>query len=1004
MKILKRLGQIAGALALTALALPAQAETANIVATYNLEVNQEPNNTYAGTTYPINNTEIMQKLGCSELTTDMLVSFGTGNELITVHTADFGFWYNASGGVQGYGDESAFFIEYNLVRFGPDEIEVGNMPGLTSVNTTCNFGFLYNGNAVKFDVTVNIEEEEIGEFSVVDTINMSCTQVSTSEYESTFWPFDGQSVMSKLGCSDLNLAKIISLNSNNAVIAQNANNGYWYESDGQVGNDWYFYIEYHGNNEWAIGNFPYELVNNAKCNIGFLYNDKAVIFDITVSIKEAPKTSVNVKKTVPVEYTIEVSEDYDFQPCDFDAETVMSELGCSSLNSAMVVSLDEENNIISKNADGIGYWYNAAGEVTTWEFDVTKWCIQYRYPNEGSIGQWWIGNMAGVLETSGKCNIGFVYEGNAYMFEVTVNISEAAYIPEKVEVIGQPTNLTFKNEVDGPYQAGLCTFDAAQVMQLLGCDALTTDMLIALDEDGYVLKHTAYSGYFFNSEGKVCGAGDTGSSWFIEYTSENPTALSIGNNVNVYEVSGTCQVGFAYEGKAVMFNVSVELTKEVISDYEVVAEMPLEFVKTFEGKALKSTIPFNASTVMDKLECESLNDVKVVSLDDEENILDITANNGYWYNEEGEVCKWGEEGMAYFIEYTPGASEFRIGFNGQDVDTKCNIGLLYEGNIVLFNVTVNMAVVPITEFDVVKEIELTYSQEAEGVAKNGTIAFTAADVTKALGCDNLEEVLVVSVADDEVVKMTANNGYWYNFDGEVCDHNTENQAFYIEYDQGASELRIGFAGGNVDTECNIGFYYMGNVVLFNVSVELTVTPIVEFEVVDTIEEEFEMVAKVETQTGNITIDEKEVLEALGCEKLSDATVISLNEEGEVIAQQTANNGYWYNAEGEVTVYNQTDGDQAWYIEYHNDGKWTVGIYELQELEGECNIGFYYGGKAVIYEVSVKVTVDTTAVDGLNAAEDVLNVYTLQGVKVNVNNVNELSKGLYIINGKKVLVK
>ena len=46
----------------------------------------------------------------------------------------------------------------------------------------------------------------------------------------------------------------------------------------------------------------------------------------------------------------------------------------------------------------------------------------------------------------------------------------------------------------------------------------------------------------------------------------------------------------------------------------------------------------------------------------------------------------------------------------------------------------------------------------------------------------------------------------------------------------------------------------------------------------------------------------------------------------------------------------------------------------------------------------------SAVNTIAVEKEELSVYNLQGVKMNVKNVNELGKGIYVVNGKKVMVK
>ena len=318
------------------------------------------------------------------------------------------------------------------------------------------------------------------------------------------------------------------------------------------------------------------------------------------------------------------------------------------------------------------------------------------------------------------------------------------------------------------------------------------------------------------------------------------------------------------------------------------------------------------------------------------------------------------------------------------------------------------AVEVVKEFDLSLTKTLTPDYEAEG------FEFDAEEVMTLLGIDSMDDAIVVSLKEDgEVASQTANNGYWYNNEGEVVAWGEEGFSFYIEYrwneeDAEAEDLNYWFLGNNpeavaLETTCNIGFMNEENVVLFNVAVTLEAEDLGELKVVKTYDLSYASEPKADYGTGTLAFDSSEVLSLLGCESLDQARIVSLDSDNQVL-NQTGNNGYWYNYDGEVCGWG--DG-AAWFIEYQGDDVWTIGNYPtVEEAEGVCNIGFLYEDSIVLFEVNVYIGPNPEAgVESLfNDVNTVNKVYNLQGVKINVKDLNDLNNGLYIINGKKVLVR
>ena len=78
---------------------------------------------------------------------------------------------------------------------------------------------------------------------------------------------------------------------------------------------------------------------------------------------------------------------------------------------------------------------------------------------------------------------------------------------------------------------------------------------------------------------------------------------------------------------------------------------------------------------------------------DGEVISGYTANNGFWMNNEGNVCGWGEEGCAIYIEYDANTS-FNVGqFPGATTSGDVydyTLIMVYDGKYIKYNVAVTI--------------------------------------------------------------------------------------------------------------------------------------------------------------------------------------------------------------------------------------------------------------------------------------------------------------------------
>ena len=165
-----------------------------------------------------------------------------------------------------------------------------------------------------------------------------------------------------------------------------------------------------------------------------------------------------------------------------------------------------------------------------------------------------------------------------------------------------------------------------------------------------------------------------------------------------------------------------------------------------------------------------------------------------------------------------------------------------------------------------------------------------------------------------------------------------------------------------------------------------------------------------TTTGDI--DEDAITEALGCESIDDATLVAVVD-GSIISIYTANYGYYFNSSGEVCSWG-SDGC-AFFVEWYGSGYsyLACGQYPDGMEEGDSytvTLYFIYGENA--YSVTVTYTVDTELATGIssinsgNGTFDATSIYSLSGqlIRTQATTLEGLPQGIYIVGGKKVLVK
>lgn len=248
---------------------------------------------------------------------------------------------------------------------------------------------------------------------------------------------------------------------------------------------------------------------------------------------------------------------------------------------------------------------------------------------------------------------------------------------------------------------------------------------------------------------------------------------------------------------------------------------------------------FDSADVAAALGASSVTLAKVVSYDANGDFLDYTANNGYWFAQNGEVGEWGEDSLC-FIEYWGGDEEdaetnssWQVGpfpgVNNMSATTK--IGFWYNNNVVMFNLKVVIGEGSSSGddekdiVDVVSFLELSVNVPANDDYESVSLPFDAGAVEAALGVPASECSVVALNDDGSLIDQTANNGFWYLMDGSVGGWG-EGALCFIEYhgdekdatDEEKSSFSVGpFPEATGSAVVQIGFMHDMKVVLYDVN-------------------------------------------------------------------------------------------------------------------------------------------------------------------------------------------
>lgn len=307
------------------------------------------------------------------------------------------------------------------------------------------------------------------------------------------------------------------------------------------------------------------------------------------------------------------------------------------------------------------------------------------------------------------------------------------------------------------------------------------------------------------------------------------------------------------------------------------------------------------------------------------------------------------------------------------------------------------------------EVNLVDVKVGDWTVETVVDAAAMAEITELLGAKASE--LTYQLVDTTGVHSNYNGNagevlFWVDLEGNLSNWGVNNK-FFISYDSIAPAItttQYGVSEGDVLNATVRLANAEGQYVEIKITESIYVSPIIniaDFEVVSTIKVEHVEEAGVAYSGNTAAFDAVAVAEALGVASLADAEQYILNvTTGNLVANTTDG---WRDVNGDAAGWGN-DGGVCVKIQDPASGIIDyIGCYDTTHAHGEvytAKWAFVYEGKAVVIEVVI--IFETDGIENIEAAEDAV-IYTITGKRVQ-GNVKSLESGIYIVNGRKVLVK
>jgi hypothetical protein len=364
--------------------------------------------------------------------------------------------------------------------------------------------------------------------------------------------------------------------------------------------------------------------------------------------------------------------------------------------------------------------------------------------------------------------------------------------------------------------------------------------------------------------------------------------------------------------------------------------------------------------------------------------------------------------------YTLNQVKGSIGTDGTDVGAACYA----DKSVAKVGDRAEWMIAEVVE-ETTKEFTINVERmEKQGyAAQRGTVDFTEA--LAFLGIESVGEakLSIMNATDGTLIDDYAPFDGWFNRSGDA-ENWGNNSSVCVKFFQALD-------GGEFDI-CDMGnrnvpavgetftakwaLQANGKTVVYTINVTFTEYKEVEYkpEIVKTIQiQHMELAETAYDESGAApTFDVQEVCEALGIENIYDAKTYIVNVTTGNFVENTTDG--WRNIDGDAELWETALTGFCLKLNDPGSGVFDYsGAHDTNFKVGDTYVakwGIVYDEKAVVLEVIITfVDAETLGIRDINADDlSNANIYTVNGVKVNT--ANRLQKGIYIVNGKKIVVK
>ncbi|MBN2214857.1 MAG: DUF4859 domain-containing protein [Bacteroidales bacterium] len=308
--------------------------------------------------------------------------------------------------------------------------------------------------------------------------------------------------------------------------------------------------------------------------------------------------------------------------------------------------------------NSFGHWFTANGDVTTWGNDQILYCEK----TEGTTLEFNIGHLPEGPAVGDEFHIveAMKYDTTevAFVFNVTI-ADEIPLVYPVTTVVGSET-VDIEAEQNNDYIPTLAAIDAAAITTAIGIAPGDAELygVNASSDSLYIDGFTANNGFWFNTSGDVCSWGNEGCVMAAEYD-------AAAEAFNLYQFPDGSVAGETYTVTLAFVNLTS------LQEYDIVINLTVtEAAAVYPETTLEGTQNLSASadTVRDYSATAVTVDTAAIltaigvgpasatlygvnATTDSLYIDGLTANNGCWFNTDGDVCKWGDAGAAIAAEY-----------------------------------------------------------------------------------------------------------------------------------------------------------------------------------------------------------------------------------------------------------------------------------------------------------------------------------------------------------------